>query len=258
MSLYATKLHNVGMRVRLEGKTALVTAAAQGIGAAIVDAFAREGAIVFAADIAPVAAHSSVEPLRLDVTDATAVAALPDRIGRVDVLVNAVGFVHAGTILECDDLDWARSFDLNVTAMYRLIRAFLPGMVEGGGGSIVNIASVASSIKGVPGRFAYGASKAAVIGLTRAVAADFVTQGVRCNSICPGTVDSPSLRARIAGAAAAQGSDLATTSAAFAARQPMGRLGRVEEIAALAVYLASDEASFTTGTEHIIDGGWTT
>lgn len=174
----------------------------------------------------------------------------------MDVLLNCAGFVHAGSVLECEESDWDFSFDLNVKSMYRTIRAFLPAMLERGGGSIVNMASAASSVKGVPNRFVYGASKAAVVGLTKAVAADFVTRGVRCNAICPGTVASPSLSARIAEQAQAQGKTVAEVEAAFVARQPMGRIGRPEEIAALAAYLASDESAFTTGQIHLIDGGW--
>ncbi len=247
--------------MRLAGKTALVTAAGQGIGRAIAEAFAREGASVHACDINEAAladlSAPAITPFRLDVTDAPAVAALPQRIGTIDVLVNAAGFVHAGTILDCEEADWDRSFALNATAMYRMIRAMLPGMLAGGGGSIVNIASVASSLIGVPNRFAYGASKAAVIGLTKAVAADYVQQGVRCNAICPGTVESPSLLQRVREQGEATGEGFAATHAAFAARQPMGRLGRPEEIAATAVHLASDESAFTTGTTAIVDGGWT-
>ena len=185
-----------------------------------------------------------------------AIHALPAQLGALDVLFNGAGYVHDGTILDCDEDAWRFSFDLNVTAMYRLIRAFLPGMLERGGGSIINTASVASSIKGVPNRFAYGASKAAVIGMTRAIAADFIARGIRCNAICPGTVDSPSLRQRMATMAAARGTTFDEAHASFIARQPSGRLGKPEEIAALAVYLASDESTFTTGTTHVIDGGW--
>lgn len=251
------------MIVRLQGKRALITAAAQGIGRATALAFVREGAQVFAADINEVAlaqlqedAGERLRPLRLDVTDAEAIRALPARLGPIDALVNGAGFVHDGTILDCDEDAWRFSFDLNVTAMYRLIRSFLPGMLERGGGSIVNVASVASSIKGVPNRFAYGASKAAVIGMTKAVAADFVARGIRCNAICPGTVDSPSLRQRMATMAAARGTSFEDAYASFLARQPSGRLGTPEEIAAMAVYLASDESTFTTGTTQVIDGGW--
>ena len=192
----------------------------------------------------------------MDLRDPAAIAALPDRIGAVDVLANIAGYVHAGTILDCDEGDWALSFDLSVHATYRLIRAFLPAMLERGGGSIINMSSIASSVKGIPNRFAYGASKAAVIGLTKAVAADHVAQGVRCNVVCPGTIDTPSLRQRVAEQADAGGVSLADATAAFVARQPMGRLGRDEEIAALFLYLASDEAAFTTGAVHVIDGGW--
>lgn len=242
---------------RLAGKTALVTAAAQGIGRACAERLAQEGARVIATDIRlDMLAQAPFEARALDVRDGAAIAALAEEIGGVDVLVNCAGFVHAGSILECDEADWDFSFDLNVKSMYRTIRAFLPGMLERGGGSIVNLASAASSVKGVPNRFVYGTTKAAVIGLTKAVAADFVTRGVRCNAICPGTVASPSLTARIAEQAQAQGKSVADVEAAFIARQPMGRIGRPEEIAALAAYLASDEAAFTTGQIHLIDGGW--
>ncbi len=249
--------------MRLQGKRTLITAAAQGIGRATALAFVREGAQVVAADINEAAlaqlqedAGERLRPLRLDVTDAEAIRTLPAQLGPVDALVNGAGFVHDGSILDCDEDAWRFSFDLNVTAMYRLIRAFLPGMLERGGGSIVNVASVASSIKGVPNRFAYGASKAAVIGMTKAVAADFVARGIRCNAICPGTVDSPSLRQRMATMAAARGTPFEDAYSSFLARQPSGRLGTPEEIAAMAVYLASDESTFTTGTTQIIDGGW--
>ena len=244
--------------MRLTGKRALVTAAAQGIGRAIADAFLAQGASVYGADLIGDALSDApgITPIVLDVTDPAAVAALPDRIGGIDILVNGAGYVHAGDILACDEDAFAFSMNLNVTAMYRLCRAFLPGMLTQGAGSIVNIASVASSIKGVPNRFAYGTTKAAVIGLTKAVAADYVARGVRCNAICPGTIDSPSLRQRVAEQATASGIDLADATAAFVARQPVGRLGLPQEIAALAVYLASDESAFTTGTTNIIDGGW--
>lgn len=244
--------------MRLNGKRALVTAAAQGIGRAIAEAFVAEGATVFAADLNGelLGQLPSVTPIVLDVTDRDAVAALPDKIGGIDILVNGAGFVHAGDILACDEDAFAFSMSINVTAMYRLCRALLPGMLEQGQGSIVNIASIASSVKGIPNRFAYGTTKAAVIGLTKAIAADYVLRGVRCNAICPGTIDSPSLRQRVAEQAAASGIDLADATAAFVARQPVGRLGRPEEIAALAVYLAADESGFTTGTTQVIDGGW--
>jgi 2-keto-3-deoxy-L-fuconate dehydrogenase len=189
----------------------------------------------------------------LDVTDPSAVAALFSEELAFDVVMNAAGWVHQGSILDCTDDDWRRSWDVNVTSMFRVCKAALPGMLARGAGSIVNVASVASSIKGVPARFAYGATKAAVIGLTRSIAADFVGQGVRCNAICPGTVDTPSLRQRMA----ALPGDPREVERAFVARQPMGRLGRADEVAALAVYLASDESAFTTGAVHVIDGGWT-
>jgi 2-keto-3-deoxy-L-fuconate dehydrogenase len=243
---------------RLDGKIAFLTAAGQGIGAATARAFADEGARVVATDIS----QESLAALRaerpaivtsvLDVRDTGAVEAAAERTGAVDILFNCAGYVHHGTVLDCDEAAWELSFDINVKAMWRTIRAFLPRMIEARGGSIVNIASVASSQKGVPKRFVYGASKAAVIGLTKSVAADFITQGIRCNAICPGTVQSPSLEARIR--ALPGGYD--ENRAAFIARQPMGRLGTPEEIAALAVYLASDESAFMTGGEINIDGGF--
>jgi 2-keto-3-deoxy-L-fuconate dehydrogenase len=242
---------------RLAGKVALVTAAGQGIGRACAERFAREGARVFATDIRlDLFGDVPFETRRLDVRDSAAITAFARELGGVDVLLNCAGFVHAGTVLECEEADWDFSFDLNVKSMYRTIRAFLPAMLERGGGSIVNMASAASSVKGVPNRFVYSASKAAVIGLTKSVAADFITRGVRCNAICPGTVESPSLAQRIVEQASAQGKTVADVEAAFVARQPMGRIGRPEEIAALAAYLASDEAGFTTGQIHVIDGGW--
>lgn len=249
------------MTQRLANKTALVTAAGQGIGRATVEAFVREGARVIATDIneeqlATLATLTGCTTRKLDVTDAAAIAALVAEIGPVDILFNCAGFVDSGTILDCDDKAWDFSFSLNAQAMYRMMRAFLPGMLEKGGGSIINMASVVSSIKGAPNRFVYGASKAAVIGMTKGVAADFVAKGIRCNAICPGTIESPSLRQRIETQAKVSGSNIAAVEAAFVARQPVGRLGKTTEIAALAVYLASDESLFTTGTSQIIDGGW--
>jgi 2-keto-3-deoxy-L-fuconate dehydrogenase len=245
------------MTQRLAGKTALITAAGQGIGLATAELFAREGARVIATDIRiDGLAGKPLEARKLDVLDGAAIKALAAEVGTIDVLFNCAGFVHAGNILECSEEDWDFAFDLNAKAMYRMIRAFLPAMLEKGGGSIINMSSAASSVKGVPNRFAYGASKAAVVGLTKSVAADFVTRGVRCNAICPGTVSSPSLEQRIAAQAQAQGAALDAVQAAFVARQPMGRIGKPEEIAALALYLASDESSFTTGQLHVIDGGW--
>ncbi len=249
------------MTQRLAGKTAFVTAAGQGIGRATAEAFAREGARVIATDLnegllATLAATPNVTVQRLDVLDAAAITAAAAAAGPVDVLFNGAGFVHAGTVLDCTEEEWAFAFDLNVRSQFRTIKAFVPGMLTRGKGSIINMASVAGSIKGAPNRFVYGSTKAAVIGLTKAVAADFITKGVRCNAICPGTVESPSLRDRIAAQAKASGQTLEQVEAAFISRQPMGRLGRVEEIAALAVYLASDESSFTTGTAQVIDGGW--
>jgi len=240
------------MSGRLAGKVALVTAAGQGIGRASAELFIREGARVIATDVdAARLAGLDCETMPLDVTDAAAIAAMPAATGPVDVLMNCAGIVHNGTILDCDEDAWALANALNVSSMFRTIRAYLPGMLAGSGGSIVNVASIASSIKGIPNRFAYGATKAAVIGLTKAVAADFVAQGVRCNAICPGTVDSPSLQQRLHDTG-----DYEAARRAFAARQPMGRLGRPEEIAALALYLAGDESAFTTGAVHVIDGGW--
>lgn len=242
---------------RLVGKTALVTAAAQGIGRATAIAFANAGATVWASDIC----ESGLETLAkenpgilvrsLDVRNSRQIEAVADEIRTLDVLFNCVGYVHTGTILDASEQDWDFSFDLNVKSMYHTCRIFLPGMLKKGRGSIVNVASIVSGMKGAPQRFVYGTTKAAVIGLTRAIAMDFVSRGIRCNAICPGTVDSPSLEARIA----AQG-DAAKARAEFVARQPMGRLGRPQEIANLAVYLASDESAFTTGHVHIIDGGF--
>lgn len=240
------------MRGRLAGKTALITAAGQGIGRASAELFRDEGAQVIATDrdLGLLADLDGCRTLPLDVTDKAAIEALALELGAVDVLFNCAGYVHHGTILECDEAAWAFSVDLNVTGMYRLCKAFLPAMLDNGGGSIVNMASVAGSVKGVVNRFVYGTTKAAVIGLTKAVAADFVGRNIRCNAICPGTVETPSLDERIG----AQG-DHAKARAAFIARQPMGRLGKPDEIAALALYLASDESAYTTGQTHVIDGG---
>lgn len=246
---------------RLQGKKALITAAGQGIGRATAEAYVREGAQVVAADInaellADLARATGCETRVLDVTDAEAVRAAVESIGPLQVLFNGAGYVHAGTILDCDEAAWDFSVNLNVRSMYRLIRAVLPGMLAQGGGSIINMSSVASSIKGAPNRFVYGTTKAAVIGLTKSVAADFVARGIRCNAICPGTVESPSLRQRIEAQAASSGLTVAQVEATFVARQPVGRVGRASEIAALAVYLGSDESAFTTGTLQVIDGGW--
>ncbi|ADX47673.1 3-hydroxybutyrate dehydrogenase [Paracidovorax avenae ATCC 19860] len=252
---------------RLQGKTVLVTAAGQGIGRASALAMVREGAEVWATDIndqalsqlaAEAAAEgcASLRTARLDVLDSEAVNAFARHTGRVDVLFNCAGYVHQGDILACEEGEWDFTFDLNVKSMYRTIRAYLPSMLAGGGGCIINMASAASSVKGVPNRFAYGASKGAVIGLTKPLATDYVQKGIRCNAICPGTIESPSLRGRIREQAARSGAGEAEVRAAFVARQPTGRVGRPEEVAALVVYLASDESSFTTGAIHLIDGGW--
>lgn len=246
------------MSDRLAGKRILVTAAAQGIGKACAVAFAREGAQVLATDInveALAVLSDEVPELTtqaLDVLDPKAIEALAAAEDKFDVLLNCAGYVHHGNILDCEEKDWSFSFDLNVTSMYRLIRALLPAMLEGGGASIVNVSSVASSVTGAPNRFAYGSSKAAIIGLTKAIAADFVKQGIRCNAICPGTVQSPSLEGRMKD----QGGQYDKVRAAFVERQPMGRLGTPEEVAHLAVYLAADESSYTTGAIHVVDGGW--
>ena len=242
---------------RLQGKTALVTAAAQGIGRAAAELFAAEGARVIATDInMPLLRELQGCDLReLNVLDQSQIQALADQLseeqGGIDILFNCAGYVHSGTILDCDEKAWQFSFDLNVSSMYRMIRTFLPGMLTRGGGSIINMSSVASSIKGAPNRFAYGMTKAAVIGMTKAVAADFVTQGIRCNAICPGTVQTPSLEERLHATG-----DYETAMKNFVARQPMGRLGTAREMAELALYLASDASAFTTGTINVIDGGW--
>ena len=251
------------MAGRLKGKVAVVTASGQGIGRAIAEAFVKEGAMVFATDVevAKLEGLARAKRRKLDVLSTRAVEAFAARIrasrtGPVDVLVNCAGFVHHGTILDCDDKAWDFSFDLNVRSMHRLIKAFLPGMLEKGAGAIVNIASGASSIRGIPNRYVYGTTKAAVIGLTKAVAADFIQKGVRCNAIAPGTVQSPSLDERITTLAATTGKSVPEARSAFVSRQPMGRLGTAEEIAAAAVYLASDESGFTTGTTLVVDGGF--
>jgi 2-keto-3-deoxy-L-fuconate dehydrogenase len=239
---------------RLQNKVALVTAAGQGIGRASAELFAREGARVIAVDINPATLDTltGMETRQVDLTDGAAIEALSRDVGGVDILFNCAGFVHAGTLLTTTDADFDFSFNLNVKSAYRMIRSFLPAMIARGGGSIINMSSVASSVIGVPNRFVYGASKAAVIGLTRSVAIDFVKDRIRCNVICPGTVQSPSLDQRLAATG-----DAAKARAEFVSRQPMGRIATAQEIAELALYLASDAAAFTTGATHIIDGGWT-
>ena len=243
------------MSDRLKGKRAFVTAGAAGIGRACAIAFAREGASVVATDVdevglAALKSEGIAETYKLDARNTAAVDAMASRIGRVDILLNAAGFVHNGTVLECSEADWDFSFDLNVKSMHRTIRAFLPAMLDSGGGSIVNISSAAGVFKAAPNRYVYSATKAAVAALTRAVAVDFISKGIRCNVICPGTIETPSMLGRAASLGAG-GREM------FVSRQPMGRLGTAEEIASLAVYLASDESAFTTGVAHIIDGGWT-
>jgi 2-keto-3-deoxy-L-fuconate dehydrogenase len=239
---------------RLKGKTALVTAAGQGIGRAAALAMLRQGATVLATDVneaaLPALAAEGLQVRHLDVRNPGSVAAAAAAISP-DILFNCAGFVAAGTILDCDEDQWAFSMDLNMTAMYRMCRAFLPGMLDRGQGSIINMASVVSSIIAAPNRFVYGATKAGVIGLTKAISADFVARGIRCNAICPGTVESPSLEERLRATG-----DYDAARKAFIARQPLGRMGRAEEIAALVVYLGSDESSYTTGVAHVIDGGW--
>ena len=246
------------MTDRLKGKIAVVTAAGQGIGQAIAEACLAEGATVWATDldVAKLAGLPTATSRALDVRSTAAVDALAKEIGPIDVLVNAAGFVHHGSVLECSDDDWDFSFDVNVKSMHRTVRAFVPGMLERGNASIVNISSGASSVRGIPNRHAYGASKAAVIGLTKAVAADFMRRGIRANAICPGTVDSPSLDGRIAALAAQTGRSQADVRKDFENRQPIGRLGTPMEIAMLAVHLASDESSFTTGSVYLADGGF--
>lgn len=246
------------MNGRLEGKICVVTAAGQGIGRAIAESFLEEGAQVWATDLD----ESKLEGLdgahrrKLDVRSTAAIDQLAADTGPIDILVNAAGFVHHGSALDCSDEEWDFSFDVNVKSMHRTVRAFLPGMLERGQGSIVNISSGASSVRGIPNRHAYGASKAAVIGLTKAVAADFIKQGIRCNAICPGTIQSPSLDGRIADLAQKSGRTEEAVRADFVNRQPLGRLGTAEEIAHLALYLASDEASYTTGSVFMADGGF--
>lgn len=242
---------------RLDGKTAIITAAGQGIGRETAIMFAREGASVLATDINEAALdslvneHAKIRAAKLDVTSVENIQTVVEAEGSVDVLFNCAGYVAAGNIMECELSDWQRSFSINVDSMYHMCRAILPGMLRQGGGNIINMSSVASSILGVPNRFAYGATKAAVIGFTKALASDYVSQSIRCNAICPGTVQSPSLDERLKATG-----DYDKAKAEFIARQPMGRVGKAEEVAALATYLASDEAAFTTGAIHTIDGGW--
>jgi 2-keto-3-deoxy-L-fuconate dehydrogenase len=245
------------MAGKLEGRVALVTSAGQGIGRSSAIALAREGAKVFATDIREdlfkdiSKEHPGITGFGLNVLEQSAVDAALKRTGPIDILFNCSGFVHNGTVLDCEETDWDFSFDLNVKAHYRMIKAYLPGMLAKGKGNVINMASVASSIKGAPNRFVYGASKAAVIGLTKALAADFVAKGIRCNAICPGTVETPSLYDRMR----AQG-DIEKAKAAFIARQPMGRMAQPEEIAEMVIYLASDDSAFITGQALVIDGGW--
>ncbi len=249
------------MAGRLKDKVALVTASGQGIGRAIAEGFVREGATVIATDLdaSKLEGIAHGRKLALDVRSTEEVEALASKTGEefggLDILVNCAGFVHHGSVLECTEADWDFSFDLNVKSMHRTIRAFLPLMQKRGGGSIVNISSAVSSITGLPNRYVYGATKAAVIGLTKAVAADFIRQGIRCNAICPGTIESPSLDGRIDALAKSTGRSRKDTLQGFIDRQPMGRLGTAAEVAALAVFLASDEASYITGQPHLVDGG---
>ena len=249
------------MSNRLQGKVALVTAAGQGIGRAIAESFVKEGGKVIATDVAEdkVGNLNAAKQIKLDVRAQDSVDSIAKMVasefGALDVLVNCAGYVHNGSVLDCSDKDWDFSFDLNVKSMHRTIKAFLPGMLQKKSGSIVNISSAVSSIRGVPNRYAYGATKAAVIGLTKAVAADFIRQGIRCNAICPGTIESPSLEDRIATASKETGRTLDEVRQAFVDRQPMGRLGTAQEVAALALFLASDEASYITGQPHLVDGG---
>jgi len=246
------------MSARLAEKTAVLTAAGQGIGRATALAFAQEGATVWATDVnesllsSLCAEEPRIHTRNLDARDAHAIESLVQQVGHIHILFNCAGYVHHGTLLDCTEQDWDFSFELNLRSMYYTCRAVLPAMLAAGGGSIINMSSAASSIKGAPNRFVYGTTKAGVIGLTKSIAVDFIQQGIRCNAICPGTVESPSLRQRML----AQG-DFEKARADFIGRQPMGRLGKPNEIASLAIYLASDESAFTTGQIHIIDGGWT-
>ena len=245
------------MAGRLAGKTAFITAAGQGIGRAAALAFAREGAKVWASDVnaktlGELEGQTGIRTRVLDVTDENAISKLAGEVGDIDVLFNCAGFVHHGTILDCTPKDWDFSFNLNVKSMYLVTRAFLPGMLRKGKGSIINMSSIASSVRGLPNRFVYGATKAAVVGLTKAIAADYVKQGIRCNCIGPGTVDTPSLQGRIAAFA-----DPVQARKDFVARQPMGRLGTVDDITGILVFLASDESLFATGNMYSIDGGMT-
>lgn len=248
------------MSERLAGKTAIVSAAGQGIGLAIAEMFAAQGARVIATDVNQQALdainNAAIETRHLDVLDTAAVNAASQEIGNIDILANVAGYVHHGTVLDCDEAAWDFSFDLNVKSMHRMITAFLPGMLENGGGSIINLSSGASSLRGAPNRYVYGATKAAVIGLTKAVAVDYIKQGIRCNAICPGTVHSPSWEQRVEELGKEVGSKEKAMEM-FVSRQPMGRVGEAHEVASLATYLAGDESAFTTGTAIPVDGGWT-
>lgn len=247
------------MAGRLKGKIAVVTAAGAGIGRAIAEAFVAEGATVWATDVNREALEgiTRAKKAKLDVLNEKAVIKFAERVGEIDILANCAGYVHHGTIFETSNKDWDFSFDLNVKSMHRMTQTFLPGMIKRANGSIINISSGASSIKATQNRYVYAATKAAVIGMTKALAIDFITKGVRANAICPGTVQSPSLDQRITALAQSTDKSEVEVRAAFIARQPMGRLGTAEEVAMLAVYLASDESAFTTGAIHMVDGGWT-